>query len=287
MIGICYSEYNRYINTYLKNCNWLFIVLHGIFMSSFSKIWHQVKIFQRKNSILFWSFWGATGICTSYILTLHVTEWFSGADAWFNLLFQLAVGFIINFMFYITQVYIPRYKQNMEVNRCISDRIFTIVQHMGSIFEELGKIYMNGYDKNSVTDKYLLDLLKKINASDMIQVLNPEKYRLGQDNSAAYFTVKEWIISRVRTIEMLSDKIFQYYEQYLTTELIETLESIQKSPMHRIMARQLLLISDCEPCKEIPKDIFKEIPKDIFMKPYYEQMKKLENISSQYVSGEL
>ena len=248
-------------------------------MSSFSKIWHQVKIFQRKNSILFWSFWGATGICISYILTLHVTEWFSGADAWFNLLFQLAVGFIINFMFYITQVYIPRYKQNMKVNRCISYRISTIVQHMGSIFEELGKIYMNGYDKNSVTDKYLLDLLKKINASDMIQVFNPEKFRPKQDNSAAYFTVKEWIISRVRTIEMLSDKIFQYYEQYLTTELIETLESIQKSPMHRNMARQLLYISVCEPCKEIPKDIF--------MKPYYEQMKKLENISSQYVSGEL
>lgn len=50
-------------------------------------------------------------VCFLYILSLDKKEWFPHAGDWFNLLFQLSVGFIINFIFYVTQVYIPQYKQ--------------------------------------------------------------------------------------------------------------------------------------------------------------------------------
>ena len=243
-------------------------------MNLLRKYLFQIKIFKRQNIILFWCFIVSIILCISYILTLHEKELFPGAGAWFDLLFQLAVGFMINFMFYITQVYIPRYKQNIEVNRCILARISTIVSHMNSLFEELGKIYMNGYNKNSVTDEYLYGLLEKINVQDRVMVLNSNRTILGCTNAESHFTVKEWIISRVDFVEKEIDKIFQYYAQYITPELMKTLESIQRSPIHQNMVRSFFQMPICP--------TFKGINLDIFMKPYYDQMKKLETIKSEY-----
>ena len=234
----------------------------------------QIKIFKRQNIILFWCFIVSIIICISYILTLHEKELFPGGGAWFDLLFQLAVGFMINFMFYITQVYIPRYKQNIEVNKCILARISNIVHYMNSLFEELGKFYMKGYNENSVTDEYLYGLLEKINVTDRVDVLNSNRTNLGYTNAESYFTVKEWIISRVDFVEKEIDKIFQYYAQYITTDLMKSLESIQRSPIHQNMVRSLFQMPICP--------TFKGINQDIFMKPYYKQMKNLEDIKANY-----
>lgn len=248
--------------------------LYKGFMNLFSEYWYQVKSFKRNNNILFCCFIASIIVCISYILSMHQKELFDGAGDWFNLLFQLAVGFIINFMFYITQVYIPRYKQNIEVNRCISARISNIVSNMRSLFQELGKIYTDGYDEDCVTDEYFFALLKKFNGDDRTQVLNSAKVNFGKISAETHFTVREWVISRVDFVEKESDKIFQYYAQYITPELMKTLESILRSPMHRNMARSFLVMPRCPS--------FKEMNQDIFMKPYYDQMKKLENIKSEY-----
>ena len=55
---------------------------------------------------------------------------------------------------------------------------------------------------------------------------------------------------------------------------MKTLESIQRSPIHQNMVRSFFQMPICP--------TFKGINQDIFMKPYYDQMKKLETIKSEY-----
>lgn len=45
------------------------------------------------------------------LLTLGKEEILEGSEKWLNVLFQVGVGYIINFLFYITQVYLPQIKE--------------------------------------------------------------------------------------------------------------------------------------------------------------------------------
>lgn len=48
-----------------------------------------------------------------YILSVYYPHKFPNTDIWLELLFQLSIGYIINFIFYILQVYLPRRKMEM------------------------------------------------------------------------------------------------------------------------------------------------------------------------------
>ena len=90
----------------------------------------------------------------------------------------------------------------------------------------------------------------------------------------SYFTVKEWIVSRVDFVESDADKLMNYYAPYINAELMNTMEHILKSNMHQNMARTFL---------QMPGGItFEKIKDDIFLKPYFVLMKKLEKIGLQY-----
>ena len=233
-----------------------------------------MRDFIKKNRIIFLCFCVATCICIIYVRTLDQKEWFPHAGDWFSLLFQLSVGFIINFIFFVTQIYIPQYKHNREANRCIHIRINEIVGHMREIFSQLGKKYMGTYDENNVTDEYCYELLKKINVNDRVVVLNVRRTYSPIVNEDAHFTVKEWIISRVEFVESETDKLLKYYAPYIDTELMVTLEDTLKSAMHQNMARSLL---------QLPNGIsFESTNDDVFLFQYYKLMKKLESVSEKY-----
>lgn len=233
-----------------------------------------MRDFIKKNRVIFPCFCMSALICIIYIFTLDQKEWFPHAGDWFGLLFQLSVGFIINFIFFVTQIYIPQYKQNREANRCIHIRINGIVGHMREIFSQLGNKYMGKYDENNVSDEYCYELLKKINVNDRIGVLNVRRMHFPIIDENAHFTVKEWIISRVDFVESETDKLLKYYAPYIDTELMVTLEDILKSAMHQNMVRSLL---------QLPSEIyFESANNDIFLFQYYKLMKKLESVSEKY-----
>lgn len=233
-----------------------------------------MKEFIKSNKIISGCFGVSIVVCFLYILSLDKEEWFPHAGDWFNLLFQLSVGFIINFIFYVTQVYIPQYKQRMEASRCIGIRISEIVGHMREIFSHLGGKNMDHYDEEDITDAYMFELLRKLNIDDRIGVLNVRRTYSTSVNDEMHFTVKEWIISRIEFVESEIDKLMKYYAPYINTELMKTLECILKSAMHQNMARSLL---------QLPAGVsFKESNDDIFLKPYFDLMKELEAIEKQY-----
>ena len=185
-----------------------------------------------------------------------------------NIISQISVGYIINFIFYITQVYIPKLKQVEQANICINNRILKILNEMNDLFGYLGKKYLPLYkDGQELSDIQLLQILHSINIYDEIPVINV--HRVGQENQ--HFTVKEWILTKIDFVKYEIDKIFSYYSLYISSELMDVLEKILKSTMHKNICGSLL---------KVPNGItFDKCSEDIFLKPYYDLMIKLQNIS--------
>ncbi|SFQ09776.1 hypothetical protein SAMN02910358_00744 [Lachnospiraceae bacterium XBB1006] len=233
-----------------------------------------MKKFVKKNGILFVLFCMSVVVCILYIISMDKVELFPHAGDWFNLLFQFAIGFIINFIFFITQIYIPQYKQNKEIYRCVSDRIRTITRLMEEIFIQLGDLYMEGYDENRLSEDYWVEQLHKLRFDDRVHVYNVNRLDTKCVTDEARFHVGEWIGLQVDQVSVQIDKLLQYYAPYININLMNTLEEILKSKMHKSMVPIFLSISN-----GVPFDNYKE---DCFFEPYYKLMKQLETIEMEY-----
>ena len=174
-----------------------------------------MKRFIENNILIFWLGVLSAIISISYAITYNMPDYF-GIEGWYSLLNNLAIGYLAALIFYIIQVYIPQYKQNQQVYACIQARIENIVRHMKEIFDELGKRYIENYSEKGITDELLFDLLKRINSNDRVQVLNTARLSSTTVTDGDYFTVKEWIISRLNFVEHEIDSLFKYYPSYMT-----------------------------------------------------------------------
>lgn len=230
-----------------------------------------MKLFFKENRLISYVFIFSVLVVVIYTLTLDEPEWFPHAGDWFNILFQLSIGFIINFMFYVTQVYIPRIRQNKQAYSCIYKRVTTIELYMKEFFDELAKVYISDYKKDQeLSEEQLAVILQKLDFDNEINVINVNRVNMNN----CYFTVKEWMRSRMDFIEHDIDKLYSYYSSYISPELMNVLEKILKSPMHKNMGRTFM---------NLPNKIsFKECNEDIFFKDYYALLKELKEVSAQY-----
>lgn len=71
-----------------------------------------MKLFVKENKLISVIFGVSVVVILLYVLSIDIPEILPHASDWFDILFQLSIGFVINFMFYVTQVYIPRIKNN-------------------------------------------------------------------------------------------------------------------------------------------------------------------------------
>lgn len=233
-----------------------------------------MKKFIKQNKAICSFFIFSLVIIGLYIYSLEKTEWFPHAGDWFQVLFQVAVGFLVSFIFYIMQVYIPQSKQTLQANKCIQDRIQNVVDRMRDIFRRIFEKYDGVYNEEYLTSENFLDILHKIKTFDRINVVAASRSYLGQINESSYFTVKEWILTRLEFIEHDIDCLFKYYSAYVTPELMNVLEKILQSVLHQNIARVTL---------QSPNGIsFEECNKDFFLKPYFDLMKELESLKEQY-----
>lgn len=233
-----------------------------------------MRKFVKYNKVISACFVVSFAIIALYILSLREIEWFPHAGDWFNVLFQLSIGFVINFIFYVTQVYIPRQTLTQQANRCIQERIQNVVDKMDDIFRRIVEKYDGKYDKCCMTRKKLLDVLHKMRINDRINVVAASRAFPVHLNESSYFTVREWIITRLEFVEHDIDCIFKYYSFFVTPDLMFVLEKILKSPMHKNFARSIL---------QSPGDLsFEKCDEDIFFSPYFDLMKELESLKEQY-----
>lgn len=230
-----------------------------------------MKSFLKENKLIFVVFLCSIIIIIAYVLSLDVPELFPHAGDWFNILFQFAIGFVINCMFYVTQVYIPRIKQLKQANDCIYKRIEKIESYMKEMFDHIACKYIVDFDSNKLlTDEQFVTIMHNLDFDDEVNVVNVNRANM----SNCHFTVKEWLRSRMAFIEHDIDKLYTYYVIYISPELMDVLEKILKSAMHQNMGRELF---------KFPQKIsLKECNKDIFFEPYYKLMKELQVVKEQY-----
>lgn len=224
----------------------------------------KIKVFVEKNRWITVFFFISLFIIISYILTKEWPELFDGAEELFSLFFQLSIGYIINFMFYITQVYIPNSNRDATVRQCISKRIEQLVGDMDASLSRLATIYAKEYSGKSYTDEQLKSLLN-LRFSDHVNAVNIIKTT--KDNTV-YFSVREWLQKCITDTEEDIDKLYKYYTNSISPNLMEILEAIPKSTYHLTM--KVLLSS--------PENINLSKSKANFFSEYYDLMRKLESI---------
>lgn len=227
----------------------------------------EVSRFIKRNTLIFVFFIVSIIIIASYIVTINLPELFVGAEHWYNLLFQLSIGYIINFMFYITQVYIPNNKRDLTVRQCISARLNRIIQDMRSNISYLAQIYL----KNHTDDKYTedeLNQLLKLRFSDKVNVLDAR--RTIRDNFV-YLTVRDWLSECIGKTESGIDSLYKYYARDISVDLMLSLEDVLNSTYHTMMKTLLA----------VPNDVnFSESNVNFFY-TYYRLICRLEEIKQE------
>jgi hypothetical protein len=210
----------------------------------------EISRFIKKNRLIFLFFFVSIIVIVSYLLTINSPELFVGAEHWYNLLFQLSIGYVINFIFYITQVYIPNNKRDLIAQKCISVRLDRIIQFMRSGISELAKIYLENHTGNEYTEDELNQLLK-LKLSDKVNVGIAE---LSTRDKIEYFTVRKWLLDCIIKTENEIDSLFKYYARDISVDLMLSLEDILKSHYHATL--KILLVGTSEVNLSGVKDFF-------------------------------
>ena len=227
----------------------------------------HAEIFIGKNTLITKIFVVALVIIISYILTKDFFELFKYVKDFYNLFFQLSIGYVISFIFYVMQVYLPNLKQMELANKCINNRIETILSKMQQLFLRISVLYLKRSDLEYFSDADFLNLCSSINQDDYTSALKLD--RIGSEQQ--YYTVKEWILYNVEYVEKEIDSIYKYYPLYVDSELMKIFEQILNSTMHKSMARTLLQM----PTEQLT---FSCTSEDSFFQPYYNLMGQLHEI---------
>lgn len=231
-----------------------------------------MKMFFKGNKLISIVFVISLVVILLYVMTMDNQELFSHVEKWFNIVFQLAIGFVINFMFYVTQVYVPEIKQMKKANACVYKRIDRIEAYMKEMLEHLAQRYVEDFDySKQITTEQFITIMHNLDFDHEVNVINIKRANMHN----CHFTVKEWMNSRMEFIEHDIDKLYIYYATYISPELMEVLEDILKSSMHQDMGRTF---------SHLPQKVtFNECNDDIFFEPYYKLMKRLNEVKKQYM----
>ena len=232
---------------------------------------NSIRVFIDKNKLITAFFAISVAVIVAYFLSIDLPEWFNGAGDWFNLLFQLAVGYIINFMFYVTQVYVPNNKRNAIVEACIAKRISLLIADMDKSLSHLVAIYIENHTGTEYTEDELQQILHKLRLSDKVDVIDAGKTK-GTD--FVYFTVRAWLANCIFETERDIDSLFKYYAADIPVELMEILEKIPRSTYHSVM-RTLLAAQDDVDFSGAASD-----PKSNFFVEYYNLIQELRQKNS-------
>lgn len=219
-----------------------------------------IKEFIKSNKLITMIFGFSVFIIISYILSMDSLEWFDGAERWFNLGSQLSVGFIISFIFYITQVYVPNRKRDKSAKKCVCTRIDNIIKEMNNSISMLAQCYIPNHNVGTYTEEELKQLMN-LKFSDFVNVTNAATLNR--------FTVREWINKCINDTETEIDKLYKYYPNYITAELMDVLEKVINCTYHRVMS---ILVTN--------SNVTFSGSNDCFFVEYYELMKVLKEIKT-------
>lgn len=153
----------------------------------------------------------------SYNITYNKPEIISGIGLWYTLLYDLSIGVLINFMFFIFQLFIPNCKKQKTA--------FSIAK------DKLEWLYFLLSDITLSTDRYI-----KINSNDSLEVPNGIHYFLRRDTGSN----SGWLIRMefsTNGIERYTNQVTKTLNEIISNftysnnnyELIEKLSKLQSN----------------------------------------------------------
>lgn len=108
-----------------------------------------IKSFAKRNRVLFILLIVAVSITLSYYISYDIPELISGIEKWYKLFSDLNIGVIINFIFYVFQVYIPRREEEKATLRIIDPDLTKICQKIQEILL-VAQTYLPGFEKGKI-----------------------------------------------------------------------------------------------------------------------------------------
>lgn len=135
-----------------------------------------------------------------------------------DLFVTVAIGFIVNFIFFITQVYIPEMNRTKLMNRNLRSRLLIVARTMKETVAPLTSPTI----EEPYTEEKLKPLLE-ISSKDKIHVAD---IRRSTASHHEYIELGDWLVTKATQVEKQCDRIFGYYVQYLPEEIVDDLERI-------------------------------------------------------------
>lgn len=108
-----------------------------------------IKSFAKRNRVLFILLIVAVSITLSYYISYDIPELISGIEKWYKLFSDLSIGVIINFIFYVFQVCIPRREEEKATLRIIDPDLTKICQGIQEILL-VAQTYLPGFEKGKI-----------------------------------------------------------------------------------------------------------------------------------------
>ena len=172
--------------------------------------------------------------CCLYLYYFKYLFYGKALDVIANILFQISIGYLVSYIFYIIEVYVPQKNKEIIAIPEIKKHLRNIFQNMHSMLAELCKRYEPKQTPETITNDELLQVLNKLNLTDPSSVANPNKFFLANGVNK-YYSIKELLLVKIENIDEEINKIFTYYNQYLSPRLMDILEEIASSHMHTNM----------------------------------------------------
>lgn len=183
----------------------------------------SIKRFIKRNKVLFVLLVIAVSITLSYYITYDMPEIIPGIDKWYKLSSDLSIGVIINFIFYVFQVYIPRREEEQSTLLIIEPDLVKICDRIQEILLVL-QTYMPGFDSGvvQVTENSVYYL--KMSAAD-----STEGWARHFDLYKDFQPLKKSIVET--TDKLLSSLLIQGCDK----EIIELLGQLQRNGFLRAL----------------------------------------------------
>lgn len=220
----------------------------------------SVKKFIKNNRVLSAMTFVASIITISYTLTSDLPELISGIGKWYKLSNDLSIGILINFIFYVFQIYIPQQEAEKNSFPAIKPELIMIVENIQEIM--------------LVLESYLPDFREgKFDVSD-----NVVQYMLQNDINvrkgwARQFDLYQDFLPMINSVGGSLDKLLSsVFIQHCDRELIELLGKLK-------LNRFLKTLKDAEKDKFCSDGTYGDFPK------YYPEFAGIYENLKQYAIG--
>lgn len=186
----------------------------------------KIKRFCRENRLLF------AGACVSLLVIVAYSAFYnqikllSSGIRWFEILLQIAIGYIINLMFYITQIYLPSIKKSITIALHMSKQLDKIIKDMEDLFKIMGRTFTNA-DHRYVINREDFKLFNEFDLSKSVPVLS---LATGENLSMREYLTRQFGFINEKILLLL-----RLHSEECSPELFTTLTNISSAELYELM----------------------------------------------------